>query len=180
MKRFLMALLLLSTPALAQDLDDDEDELRTDRKEQRLDRADRRQNRAEKRERLKKEMELRRTLKISDEVGLNETQSLQISSVLRLGDERRMKIRVEMRKAVVDLDALAKGSGSAKDVDATIKRIQELRVALLKSEDETFELAAKGLTPIQKAKLALALGTHERQMKALMFQEAGKRRATQP
>jgi hypothetical protein len=137
-------------------------------------RGERMEDRRERRQRAKKEMELRRTLRIADEVGLDEGQTLKVSEMLKAGDEKRNVAQEQIKSAVEQLREISKGAPSAKDVDGKIKEIQDLRARMLALEVETLNNAAKGLAPHQKAKLALVLGVHERQMRAMMFQEHGR------
>jgi hypothetical protein len=167
---WVLALVVGSAPAWAKE------DPREGKQDAREDRQDRKAERQERVQRARREMELRRTLRISDELGLPESQELALRDVLRAGDDRRIALAQSIKAEVEDLKRMGKGAPTAKDVDGRIARIQELRGNLLKVEQETVDQASKGMAPHQKARLAILLGQHDRQMKLMMLREVSKRR----
>lgn len=178
MKRILgvTAVLVLAGvgPVLAQSKDDRR-EARDDRREERVDRQDRRGDRAERIKKTRKEMELRRTLQIADELGLQETQALQVRDALRVGDDKRLALGQALRTEVAELKRLGKGSPTAKDVEERIRKIQDVRIKLVQADEEMLVAASRGLAPNQKARLAVLMGKHDRQMRFLMMRQMVKR-----
>ncbi|MBI5495682.1 MAG: hypothetical protein HY904_11710 [Deltaproteobacteria bacterium] len=163
--------LLLGCSATAWAAPPDRQTRREEKQDRRDDRMDRGEDRADRRDRARREMELRRTLRIADELELDESRALAIRDVLRQGDEKRRQIGEAVRAEVQELRRLADGSPTLADVDGRIRKIQELRAQLLRAEEDELNAAAKGLTPQQKARLAIVLGAHEREMKALMLRQ---------
>lgn len=129
----------------------------------------------ERMQRARKEMELRRTLKVADELGLQESQALAMREVFHHGDDQRIALALSIKAEVDDLKRLGKGNPTLVEVDAKLKRIMELRAQLQKVEGDTLEAASKGLSPSQKARLAVVLGMHDRQMKMMMMRQLARR-----
>src|SRR4051794_18752580 len=77
-----------------------------DSQDERMDRQDRREERQQRLRGARREMELRRTVLIADELGLQETQALAIRDVLRAGDDKRMKLRQSIKAEVDELKRL--------------------------------------------------------------------------
>jgi hypothetical protein len=159
------------------DLDDDDEEALLDREGAGGDGPGLgREERGDRRKRAKKEMDMARVLRIADAVSLNEAQALRVSEALRAGDEKRREVRKQLKVVVKELQAMSDGTPSQREVDAKVKQAQELRVQVMKVEEETLEGASKGLAPQQKAKMAIVLGIHDKKMRKMMFDEFRRRR----
>lgn len=168
-------LLLGALPAWANPDRDGPQKVAPYERDMRMDRHDRRGDRQEKIERVRKEMAMRRLLRLTDELGLNESQALKLRDVLQAGDARKQVHQGRLREEVNGLKSLSEGAPTAEQVAAQLKRIADLRAALLAEDEQVVNDAAAGLPPAKKARLALVLGRHEQAMRNMTLGQRMKR-----
>ena len=138
------------------------------------DRRDNQQDRKERMERIRRELELRRTFRIAEDLGIPESDALKMNERLRATDAQRRALRKQVKASVEELRQMAAGSPNAADVEKKIAEIQALRRQMLEAEERGLHEVSQGLKPSQKARLALILASQRsefRKMKRKMRME---------
>lgn len=96
---------------------------------------------------------------ISEALDLSEAEAIKMSERLKAVSEKRVPLRKEMGEAMKALKTAADGDQAAlAKVDANVQKVLDGRAKMAALDKELFLQLAQGLTPQKKAKLALALG----------------------
>lgn len=105
-------------------------------------------------------------LRISEELGLTEQESLRLSESLKAFEGRRQPLHERMRKAMETLrDAAEDPKATQPQVDAATEELFQLREQLANLDKQVFLTVAKDFAPHKRAKLALVMAkTHREQM----------------
>lgn len=93
---------------------------------------------------------------LTEVLGLSTQEALRMDEVLRRFDERRRPLREQVRESgKVVRDAAHGDAAAAGQVDQAIGRVLDARIQLATLDKEMFQALAKGLSPQQRARLAL-------------------------
>jgi hypothetical protein len=96
---------------------------------------------------------------ISEALELNEAEALKMSERLKGLEGKRRPVRQQMGEAMKALKDAAEGDQAAlAQVDANVQRVLDGRAQMAALDKELFQQLSQGLAPQKKAKLALALG----------------------
>ncbi len=145
MRRTLIALMLLPAVALAQGPKNDAPQARND------------QARAE---RAEKRMRLARTLGLAEALDLDTAAALRLGEQLAKFDERRKAVRKQAADSRDVLRTAARGGkATAAEVDGAIAKLLEARAKMQALDREMLQAITRDLSPEQKARAALFLGT---------------------
>lgn len=126
--------------------------------------------------RLEKRMRLARTLGLAEVLDLDTPAALKLGEQLGKFDERRKAIHRQAAEAHGALRAAARGGkATAAEVDGAIARLLEARAQLQALDREMLQAVTRDLSPEQKARAALFLGTFRERIerKAMRFHGAG-------
>lgn len=124
--------------------------------------------------RVEKRMRLMRTLGLATALDLDAEQALKLGDVMSKFDARRKAIREQARDARRALRAAAQGGkATAAEVDGAIAKLLDLRVQGQALDKELLQAVTQGLSPQQKARAALFLGTFRRGMDRHMMMRGG-------
>lgn len=119
--------------------------------------------RAEQRERRHRMMMV---MGISDALELTEAETIKLSERMKAVHEKRQPVRKEMGEAMKALRDAAQGDQAAlAKVDANVQKVLDGRAKMATLDKELFGQLAQGLNPQKKAKLALALGRMNHEMR---------------
>jgi len=108
-------------------------------------------------------------MQISEVLGLDDPGTLKLRDTLTRWDTQKAPIRQEMFDLAQVLRRAGRGDTTAYgQVDAAIKRIQELRSQLQQIDQQLFQQLSAGLPPQKKAKLALVMAKLPQAMREMV------------
>lgn len=115
--------------------------------------------------RAQKRMQLARTLGLASALDLDTEQALKLGQAMAKFDDRRKAIRDQAREAREALRTAATGGkASAGDVDGAVAKLLELRAQSQALDKELLQAVTQNLTPQQKARAVLFLGSFRHRM----------------
>lgn len=110
--------------------------------------------------RVEKRLRLMRTLGLASALDLDAAQALKLGDTMAKFDARRNAIRAQARAARQTLRAAAQGGkATAAEVDGAIAKLLDLRAQGQALDKEMLQAVTQGLTPQQKARATLFLGS---------------------
>jgi Spy/CpxP family protein refolding chaperone len=110
--------------------------------------------------RVEKRIRLMRTLGLASALDLDTEQALKLGDTMAKFDARRQAIREQARGARQALRAAAQGGkATAAEVDGAIAKLLDLRAQGQALDKEMLQAVTQGLTPQQKARATLFLGS---------------------
>lgn len=115
--------------------------------------------------RAEKRMRLARTLGLAEALDLDTEHALKLRDTLARFDDRRKALRQQAQDAREALRAAAQGGkAAAADVDGAIARLLDARAQTQALDKEMLQAVSQGLSPQQKARAALFMGSFRDRM----------------
>lgn len=122
--------------------------------------------------RFERKVRLMRLLAITDALNLSDAAALQLDQLMAKYDLRKRPLQEKIIQGVQVLRRAARGDATADtQVDATLNAMVQARSQLHAIEFQMFQEIAKGLSPQQRAKLALAMARLPAEMRDLARHE---------
>lgn len=123
-------------------------------------------------QRFERKARLVRLLAITDALNLSDQAALQLDQLMAKYDVRRRPLQRQIMDGVQVLRRAARGDATAYgEVDSTLQKMVQARTQLHAIDFQMFQEIAKGLSPQQRAKLALAMARLPAEMRALAKHE---------
>jgi Spy/CpxP family protein refolding chaperone len=121
-----------------------------------------------------KRMQLARTLGLASVLDLDTEQALKLGQAMAKFDERRKAIREQARDARETLRTAATGGKvTAAEVDGAVAKLLDLRGQSQALDKEMLQAVSQGLSPQQKARAVLFLGSFRHRMDRHMMRGPG-------
>jgi len=121
-----------------------------------------------------KRMQLARTVGLATLLDLDTEQALKLGQTMSRFDDRRRAIREQARDAREALRTAATGGkASAAEVDGAVAKLLELRAQSQALDKEMLQAVTQNLTPQQKARAVLFLGSFRHRMDRHMMHGDG-------
>jgi hypothetical protein len=123
-----------------------------------------------------KRMQLARTLGLATVLDLDTEQALKLGQTMSRFDDRRRTLREQAREARDTLHAAAVpgGKASAAEVDGAIAKLLDLRAQSQALDKEMLQAVTQNLSPQQKARAVMFLGSFRHRMDRRMMMEHGR------
>lgn len=124
--------------------------------------------------RAQKRMQLARTLGLASVLDLDAEQALKLGQAMSKFDDRRKAIREQARDARETLRTAATGGkATAAEVDGAVAKLLDLRAQSQALDKEMLQAVSQGLSPQQKARAVLFLGSFRHRMDRHMMRGPG-------
>lgn len=101
-----------------------------------------------------------RAAKMREKLGVSEEQEAKLKTLRRSHREAEEDGRAEMKKIIRKLENQLEDKASEKDLSATLDALKAQHKKLAAEREQFMEAMAQVLTPIQRAKMAVAMSRH--------------------
>lgn len=124
--------------------------------------------REEKMEDVERRVRMMAVVGLSEALELNEADALKLSEKIKVFEERRRPVRLQMHESMKTLKAAAEGDpAAAAQVDQAVQKVLDGRSQMASIDKDLFATLSQGQTPQKKARLALFLAKFGQEMQRM-------------